>query len=167
MTSPRGRRPRSWGSNSSSWSNGTAVSNANVTAYNVSGDLQFSVLTDSGGNIAQQIVTAYFNNGSQVFDYNNYSINASINPTTTNSLNFTKETNVNDVIITWDNSDLRLTLITNTYPSVEIWQAERNAAPLMAAAFDREVRLDSFAPPIEHPIFFEKEDTSSEVTAKG
>lgn len=62
-----------------------------------------------------------------------------------------RNANVNDVIATWDDEELRLTLITDSYPSVEIWQAESNAAPLMAAAFQRDVRLDSFAPPIEHP----------------
>jgi len=63
-----------------------------------------------------------------------------------------RNANVNDVILTWDEDELRLTLITDAYPSVELWQAERNAAPLMAAAFERDVRLDSFAPPIEHPV---------------
>jgi len=63
-----------------------------------------------------------------------------------------RNANVNDVIVTWDDDELRLTLITDAYPSVEIWQAERNAAPLMAAAFERGTRLDSFAPPIEHPM---------------
>jgi exopolyphosphatase/guanosine-5'-triphosphate,3'-diphosphate pyrophosphatase len=74
-----------------------------------------------------------------------------------------RNANVNDVIATWDDDELRLTLITDTYPSVELWQAERNAAPLMAAAFQRDVRLDSFAPPIEHPIMpVEEEAKDSE-----
>jgi len=71
-----------------------------------------------------------------------------------------RNANVNDVIATWDDDELRLTLITDSYPSVEIWQAERNAAPLMAAAFQREIRLDSFAPPVEHPIIPEEEENS-------
>ncbi len=71
-----------------------------------------------------------------------------------------RNANVNDVIATWDDDELRLTLITDSYPSVEIWQAERNAAPLMAAAFQREIRLDSFAPPIEHPVMPEEEENS-------
>jgi hypothetical protein len=45
---------------------------------------------------------------------------------------------------------------------VELWQAERNAAPLMAAAFQREVRLDSFAPPIEHPAIPQDEEENVE-----
>ena len=69
-----------------------------------------------------------------------------------------RDANVNDVIVTWDDDELRLTLITDAYPSVELWQAERNAAPLMAAAFERDVRLDSLAPPIEHPIMPGTED---------
>ena len=73
-----------------------------------------------------------------------------------------RNANVNDVIATWDDDELRLTLITDSYPSVELWQAERNAAPLMAAAFQREIRLDSFAPPIEHPVMPEEEENSEE-----
>jgi exopolyphosphatase/guanosine-5'-triphosphate,3'-diphosphate pyrophosphatase len=75
-----------------------------------------------------------------------------------------RNANVNDVIVTWDDEELRLTLITDFYPSVELWQAERNAAPLMAAAFEREIRLDSFAPPIEHPIMPGEEDTKNSET---
>ena len=71
-----------------------------------------------------------------------------------------RNANVNDVIATWDDDELRLTLITDSYPSVELWQAERNAAPLMAAAFQREIRLDSFAPPIERLIMPEEEENS-------
>ncbi|MFL7869793.1 MAG: hypothetical protein AB8I58_13250 [Anaerolineales bacterium] len=75
-----------------------------------------------------------------------------------------RNANVNDVIATWDDDELRLTLITDSYPSVELWQAERNAAPLMAAAFERNVRLDSFAPPIEHPkLPAEEEANDSEI----
>jgi len=73
-----------------------------------------------------------------------------------------RNANVNDVIATWDDDELRLTLITDAYPSVELWQAERNAAPLMAAAFERDVRLDSFAPPIEHPVMPEDEEENAE-----
>jgi len=73
-----------------------------------------------------------------------------------------RNANVNDVIATWDDDELRLTLITDSYPSVEIWQAERNAAPLMAAAFERDVRLDSFAPPVEHPVLSADEEKNSE-----
>jgi len=75
-----------------------------------------------------------------------------------------RNANVNDVIATWDDDELRLTLITDSYPSVEIWQAERNAAPLMAAAFERDVRLDSFAPPIEHPVMMGDEETGDSET---
>ena len=34
---------------------------------------------------------------------------------------------VDDVIVTWTDEDLRLTLIADYYPAVEIWQAERYA----------------------------------------
>lgn len=58
-----------------------------------------------------------------------------------------RSANVNDAITTWDDGQLRITLIANQYPAVELWQAKRNAAPLMETAFGREVALDSFSPP--------------------
>ena len=58
---------------------------------------------------------------------------------------------VDDVIVTWDDDTLRLTLITDEYPAVELWQTERNAAPLVEAAFKRRVLLDSIAAPSEWP----------------
>jgi len=70
-----------------------------------------------------------------------------------------RNTSVNVVIASWDDEELRLTLITDTYPWVELWQTERNAAPLMTAAFQREICLDSFVPPIEHPGMPEEEET--------
>jgi len=54
---------------------------------------------------------------------------------------------VDDVIATWNEAGLRLTLVSDGYPAVELWQAERNAADLMEDAFGRAVRFDSFAPP--------------------
>ena len=38
---------------------------------------------------------------------------------------------------------LRLTVIADAYPAVEIWQTQRNALELMAEAFERIVQLDS------------------------
>ncbi len=71
--------------------------------------------------------------------------------------------NVSDIIVTFDEHHLRLTLITNTYPSVELWQAERNAMPLMQKVYQREVSMDSFAPPVEDHYHFDEDldDASS------
>jgi exopolyphosphatase/guanosine-5'-triphosphate,3'-diphosphate pyrophosphatase len=58
---------------------------------------------------------------------------------------------VDDVIVTWTDDALRLTLIADEYPAVELWQAERNAALLLGEAFERHVILDSVAAPIAWP----------------
>lgn len=55
---------------------------------------------------------------------------------------------VDDVIVTWEDDSLRLTLISDEYPAVELWQAERNAALLVEMAFGRHVLLDSVAAPL-------------------
>ncbi len=60
---------------------------------------------------------------------------------------------VDDVAVSWgaNGADprgyLRLTLIADAYPAVEIWQTQRNALDLMAQAFDRPMQLDSTAAP--------------------
>jgi len=58
-----------------------------------------------------------------------------------------RSANINDAILTWDEDTLRITLIANQYPEVEIWQAKRNALALMEIAFDKKVTMDSFSPP--------------------
>ena len=60
-----------------------------------------------------------------------------------------RNADVDDVIATWSEERLRLTLISDGYPAVELWQAQRNAADLLEKAFGRAVRFDSFAPPAE------------------
>jgi exopolyphosphatase/guanosine-5'-triphosphate,3'-diphosphate pyrophosphatase len=59
---------------------------------------------------------------------------------------------VDDVAISWNagangNGQLRLTLIADEYPAVEIWQTQRNAFDLMERAFDRPLVIDSTAAP--------------------
>lgn len=56
---------------------------------------------------------------------------------------------VDDVIVTWDDDELRLTLVADEYPAVELWETERNAAPLVETTFKRRVHLDSVAAPSE------------------
>lgn len=60
-----------------------------------------------------------------------------------------RNADIDDVIATWSDHQLRFTLISNEYPAVELWQAERNAAQLMEDAFGREVSFDSPTPPLE------------------
>jgi exopolyphosphatase/guanosine-5'-triphosphate,3'-diphosphate pyrophosphatase len=59
-----------------------------------------------------------------------------------------RNANVTDIIATWDKKNLRLTLIANQYPAVELWQTIRNASPLLSTAFEKEISLDSFSPPL-------------------
>ena len=54
---------------------------------------------------------------------------------------------VDDVTVTWNDETLRLTLIADEYPVVELWQAQRHAIGLMEETFKRRVILDSLAPP--------------------
>lgn len=58
-----------------------------------------------------------------------------------------RNANVDDVTAVWDDATLRLTLIADEYPAVELWEAERNAAALVEAAFERQVVLESTATP--------------------
>ncbi len=58
-----------------------------------------------------------------------------------------RNANVDDVIASWDEEMLRLTLIADEYPAVELWEAERNALSLMERAFGRHVVLESTAVP--------------------
>lgn len=59
---------------------------------------------------------------------------------------------VDDVTATWDDHQLRLTLIADEYPAVEIWEAERNAADLVAKAFGRQLVLETTATPGEWAV---------------
>ena len=56
---------------------------------------------------------------------------------------------VDDITAFWDDNQLRITLIAEEYPAVELWEAERNAVDLMETAFGRTVILDSTAAPGE------------------
>lgn len=58
-----------------------------------------------------------------------------------------RSANVDDVTAVWDDNTLRLTLIADEYPAVELWEAERNAVSLMEMAFERQVTLESTAVP--------------------
>jgi exopolyphosphatase/guanosine-5'-triphosphate,3'-diphosphate pyrophosphatase len=58
-----------------------------------------------------------------------------------------RNANVDDVTAVWDETTLRLTLIADEYPAVELWEAERNAASLMESAFERQLILESTAVP--------------------
>jgi exopolyphosphatase/guanosine-5'-triphosphate,3'-diphosphate pyrophosphatase len=61
-----------------------------------------------------------------------------------------RNANVDDVIVTWDADTLRLTLVADEYPAVELWDAERNALALMESAFGRRVVVESTAVPDIH-----------------
>jgi exopolyphosphatase/guanosine-5'-triphosphate,3'-diphosphate pyrophosphatase len=54
---------------------------------------------------------------------------------------------VDDISVGWTDNELRLTLIADEYPAVELWEAERQAADLMENAFQRQVVIGSTAAP--------------------
>lgn len=54
---------------------------------------------------------------------------------------------VDDVAVVQGDDALRLTLIADEYPAVELWEAERNAIDLAEMAFGQKVVLDSTAVP--------------------
>ncbi len=56
---------------------------------------------------------------------------------------------VDDVSVTWTDEYLRLTLIADEYPAVDVWDAQRNALALVEIAFKRRALLDSVAAPSE------------------
>jgi exopolyphosphatase/guanosine-5'-triphosphate,3'-diphosphate pyrophosphatase len=58
-----------------------------------------------------------------------------------------RNANVDDVAAVWDAKTLRITLVADQYPAVELWEAERNAVSLMETAFQREIILESTAVP--------------------
>ena len=79
---------------------GSPLSNANISASNTTGQLQFTTQTNSSGYIPKQEVTEYVNTGGTRRYYNNYTINATSlgYETDSNILNFTTTKNkLNDV----------------------------------------------------------------------
>ena len=100
------------------YSNGTAAAGVNVSAYNSSGALQFTVLTNASGWIQKQNVTEYVNNGGTKTFYNNYSINASKSglTTDTNVFNFTITQNKVNDFFTLTGSDSTAPTITFEEP---------------------------------------------------
>ncbi len=54
---------------------------------------------------------------------------------------------VDDITVTITDEMIRLTLIAEEFPAVELWDAERNAAPLLEEAFQRKVALESLVAP--------------------
>jgi len=83
------------------YSNGTAIPNVNISAYNSSGDLQFTALTDSNGWINKQEVIDYYNINDTIYRYSNYSINVTMSlagyTTDNHTFNFSIQKNkIND-----------------------------------------------------------------------
>ena len=57
---------------------------------------------------------------------------------------------VHDIIVTWGDDFVRLTLIADEHPAIEIWETERNALPLLEKAFRRTATLDTMSAPPVH-----------------
>jgi exopolyphosphatase/guanosine-5'-triphosphate,3'-diphosphate pyrophosphatase len=58
-----------------------------------------------------------------------------------------RNANVDDINAFWDEKTLRLTVVADEYPAVELWEAEKNAISLMEKAFQRQVIMESTAAP--------------------
>ena len=58
-----------------------------------------------------------------------------------------RNANVDDIAAFWDDNEVRLTVVADEYPAVELWGAEKNAALLMETAFQRQLVLESTAAP--------------------
>ena len=84
------------------YSNGTAASDANVSAYNTTNIIQFTEQTNSTGWIDRQELIEYVNTGGTKSYYSNYTINASKTGyvTDTNVFNFTIQQNKIDDFFT-------------------------------------------------------------------
>ncbi len=54
---------------------------------------------------------------------------------------------VDDVTAVWDDETMRITLIADEYPAVEIWEAEKKAVKHVEAAYGRKVILESATAP--------------------
>ena len=84
------------------YSNGNPASNVNITAYNSSGNIQFTTQTNSSGWTNRQEVIEYINlNGTRRY-YNNYTINATLSgyEGDSNVFNFTTTKNKIDDVFT-------------------------------------------------------------------
>ena len=55
---------------------------------------------------------------------------------------------VDDLSIDWADDWVRITLVADEYPAVELWESQRHALPLFEEAFGRPVHLESIAAPI-------------------
>jgi exopolyphosphatase/guanosine-5'-triphosphate,3'-diphosphate pyrophosphatase len=56
-----------------------------------------------------------------------------------------RNSNITDILTSWDDQTLTIDLIAKQFPAVEIWQASRNASPLLSEAYQREVRFEHSA----------------------
>lgn len=54
---------------------------------------------------------------------------------------------VDDLLASWTDQELTLTVVADEYPAVELWEAQRQALPLFELAFGRTVQLHSLATP--------------------
>ena len=57
-----------------------------------------------------------------------------------------RNANIKEVVVTWDNKQLDFKLTAGQYPAVELWQATRNAGPLLAETYQRKVSFTSTLP---------------------
>ncbi len=53
---------------------------------------------------------------------------------------------VTDVLVSWTDDELSISLVADEYPAVELWESKRQAAPLLEGVFGRNVSIQSLVP---------------------
>ena len=79
-------------------SSGSAIENANVSIYNVSGNMQFSSLTDSGGLSTIYEIIDYVNLAGTRYYYSNYTINVSASGYENSSVSYNATAEENNLL---------------------------------------------------------------------
>ena len=115
---------------------GSAVSDANVTAYNTTSQIQFTAQTNSTGWIQRQEVTEYNNSGGTRSFYNNYTINANKSGYTNASktYNFTITQNKVNDFFTLGGGDSTAPTITFETPPTPVNASSNSTSPVTIVA---------------------------------
>ncbi|MBI2448785.1 hypothetical protein HYV49_00635 [Candidatus Pacearchaeota archaeon] len=98
------------------YTNSSNVTNANISAWNVSGDLAFSNLTGGDGRIPQQILLEFTRNKTLTQNYNNYTFNAT-DPDKIENLTQSWNMTTNRYLVFTFNSEFNAPNIRIVYPT--------------------------------------------------
>jgi len=121
------------------YTNGTAVNNTNLTAWNVLGTIIKTEQTDSKGQTSRWELTEYVNTGTKSY-YTNYTINATKTGWDTNSTQINLTTNTLNQ--QFDILDTIVPTVTIAHPQAQIY-SYNESLPLNYSVSDLGVGLDS------------------------